>query len=257
MKQTNTTIISNIPLCPDWFELTFTWDILSGIPMPGQFLTIRIVNQTSPLLRRPFAFSWFDRASSQASIIYQRRGPATALLAGLRTGDTLDCIGPLGNGFEPFISQKSIIAVAGGIGIGPMAFFARTENNNARPIQFVYGCRTASMIPATSWFDDLKTIVCTDDGSVGFKGTTGDYLRSLPANRYSLYDLFCCGPTPMLASCARFAQENNVTCIVSVEQVMACGVGACMGCVVKTIDGFVRSCKDGPVFNAQKLMWES
>lgn len=254
MKNLKTTIRSITTVAPDFYELCFDWDPAAGVPRPGQFLTVRAAPSCMPLLRRPFAFSAWDTARAGAALIFQRKGPGTAVMAGYRPGDTLDCIGPLGNSFslpEPGVHP---VLVAGGIGLGPMLFLAeRIMDNGCEPL-FVFGARTAKLVPLVlEQQRGFSPVICTDDGSRGFAGNVVEYLRSVSLPHPA--GLFCCGPHPMLRGCCAFAAEKDIPCEVSVEQVMACGVGACMGCAVKTRTGYARACKEGPVFCASELVW--
>jgi dihydroorotate dehydrogenase electron transfer subunit len=254
MKHLKPSITSARILCEGFHELTFSWDPSAGIPLPGQFMTIRVAEGTAPLLRRPFAFSGYDTKAGTASIIFQKRGTATQLLAGKEPGDKLDIIGPLGNTFSmPALGQDAVI-LAGGIGLGPLLFLVSSLVAQKRTTTFIFGARSKSMVPACV-LSGITASICTDDGSMGFKGTVIDYLRTLSVANARLY---ACGPGPMLKACHAFALEHQLACEVSVEQVMACGVGACMGCVVKVVrePGYARACKDGPVFDSRELVWE-
>lgn len=258
MKQFSAKVLKNCQIADNFLELTFSANEPVSVPLPGQFLTIRVSSSTAPLLRRPFAYAGLTQNSTEFSIIYQKRGNATEILAGKQIGESVDCIGPLGNSF-PFPGQnETAILIAGGVGIGPILFFAEELARKKTPFIFIFGCRTSSLVPDTPAFLQLNPIICTDDGSRGFKGTTADYLQTTnsPIPEKSVF--YGCGPSRMLEACYRFANARNAQCWVSVEQVMACGVGACMGCAVKvkTEQKFLRACKEGPVFDADLLVWE-
>jgi dihydroorotate dehydrogenase electron transfer subunit len=256
MKQFSAQIIKNISICDNFFELTLKPDTISVEPQPGQFVTIRVNTGTSPLLRRPFAYSDFDRNNGQFSIVYQQRGQATEILSGKQCGDLVVCIGPIGNYFPPPLPGVTAVLVAGGIGIGPIQYLATELNRLAIPFIFIFGSRNKNTIPQNSIFATLNPVICTNDGSFGFKGTTADYLRSISIPKKSA--IYCCGPHPMLKACNSIAKENSSPCWISVEQVMACGVGACMGCVVKvrSPQKYARACKEGPIFDGNELDWE-
>lgn len=250
-------------------ELKFEWDIHAGTPRPGQFFTLRARESTDPLLRRPFAFSSFEE--EQAGCIYQVRGPATRILASFAASTTIDILGPLGNGFETQSPQEdsrqsdqevsathtdsgsSHILVAGGIGLGPMVFLA-AELGTRAPFRFIAGFRTASAIPEIRL--PANSLICCDDGSTGFHGNVTEALATIHASEK--VRLYACGPTPMLAALALTARVKNWEAQLSVEQIMACGVGACMGCAVpKAGGGYLRACSDGPVFHAHDIDWEA
>lgn len=232
-----------------------------------------------------------------AHSIYQVRGPGTRALASIQPGSSLDIIAPLGNAFPyPERGEQAIIA-GGGIGIGPMLFLAEqlgaggyasaaesgdmdaSKDTRSSSIILVLGFRSASLIPFSSSFSAAglpswkkllkKAFFSTDDGSAGIHGTVRDALEALwlqtdglKASRskslvQKLWHLYGCGPWPMLASLAQFAAKNQIQAHFSAEQWMACGVGACHGCVLPAVSGgFLRVCADGPVFDARTIDWE-
>lgn len=246
MKQFRSAVISNEAVAEGYYRLAFTWQ--GEAPLPGQFLSLRI---DGSLLRRPFALASLDPATSRAAVIYQVRGKATAALAAMRPGAELDALGPLGNSFPAPAQGSRPIVVAGGIGLGPMLFLeARFRAAGLDPL-FVYGCRRAAFVPS---FLPKGAQVCTDDGSAGFEGFPPAFLESKPA----LLDgatVYACGPDPFLRSLASLSSDAGAACWVSVEQVMACGVGACAGCAVRKRDGsgYFKACSDGPVFRAAEV----
>jgi dihydroorotate dehydrogenase electron transfer subunit len=257
MKQFTTKIIVNSPFCENMYEMQFAMDGAAGAPLPGQFCTIRASDSTSPLLRRPFALSNFDSKNRITSLVYKKCGPATEILAGKSPGDPLDVIGPLGNSFVSFKLGRKSILVAGGTGFGPIFFWKRYLDKQNSPSMMVLGCRSKAQIPGGPSAGLSDAIFCTEDGSMGFKGTVVDFLRSLQKDILDGAALFCCGPAPMLKACHEFAIEKGIECNVSLEQVMACGVGACMGCAIK-IKGetpYARVCTEGPVFNSKTIVW--
>jgi len=257
MKQFIGTILRNQTLSAGCYELEFTWDKTAGSPLPGQFFTVRISEDTVPLLRRPMAFSAFDEKKGTASMIFQKRGRGTALLAAKQKGDNLDIIGPLGTPFPMPAKGCTALLVAGGIGLGPLLFLAARLRDAGTPAAFVFGCRTKSLVPASAAFSGLLPAICTDDGSAGFKGTAGDYLKSIESTVDNGTAVYACGPLPLLKACHEFAGRGGCECFVSIEQVMACGVGACMGCAVRSAEGgYKRACTEGPVFKSKDLQWK-
>jgi len=258
MKQFTSRINRIAILCEDMHELSFAWPASVRAPRPGQFVTIRVHDGIQPLLRRPLAISDFDEKKRVASILFQKRGLATSLLAAKSVGESLDVIGPLGNSFAMPGKQRSAIVIAGGIGLGPMLFLTRKLASRKSISHFIFGARTKALVPGPRVFKGLSAAICTDDGSAGFHGTVIEYLRALPLMKIKGMQLHACGPHPMLSACHQFAVEHDMPCHVSVEQVMACGVGACMGCVVRIRKepGFARACTEGPVFESRDLVWE-
>jgi len=262
MKHFSAIITSHRQLSSDFFELTFEWNTDTPIPMPGQFCTIRVSPFSSPLLRRPFAFSAYDAQKSTASIMYKRRGPATEIITAKETGDTLDIIGPLGSDFISVANNAhfSPVCVAGGTGLGPMLYLCNYVKQQGKDAILVLGCRSKNQIPVQDVFSGLHTIIATDDGSEGIKGTSLDALATLTIDMYNNKTVCVCGPLPLEKGCHEWAQKNGLPCFVSIEHVMACGVGACMGCAVKVTDannstGYVRACTEGPVFFSERISW--
>jgi dihydroorotate dehydrogenase electron transfer subunit len=256
-------ILGNRPVAESWRELVLAWDARADRPAPGQFFTFRAARTSDPLLRRPLAFSGFsatEGGAARARAIYQARGTATRILADLAPGAMLDVIGPLGRPFPlPRAGERPIIA-GGGIGLGPLLFLdARLREAGAEPT-LVLGFRGASSLPSVEL--PRGTVVCTDDGSAGERGTPVDWISR---NAHSAgatptagaARLYACGPGPMLAALAALAAERGWPAWFSAEQWMACGVGACMGCALPRADGsgYLRACADGPVFEASEIAW--
>jgi len=252
MKQLTTSIITNECIAENYYALTFPWP--EEPPLPGQFFSLRIGKQTDPLLRRPFAFAGYDPVLQTAAMIYQVRGKATDLLCAMRGGAPLDIAGPFGNAFTP--TDKLHLLTAGGIGLGPMLFFANQLRAQALPFRFIYGCRKQALIPETTAFTSLAPVLCTDDGSAGFHGTTVTWLHTLPEATLRSAALYGCGPLPMLKGCHALAQQHNIECYVSMEEMMACSVGACMGCVIMLKEGYARVCKEGAIFKSRDIIWD-
>lgn len=251
-------IIENRSVSDQYFELVFDYSNFDSEPQPGMFFTVKIDGAFGPVLRRPFAFSGWNPKQGTASALIEKRGNGTHWLAGLASGDTLDILGPLGKAFS--FPQRGVrpLLVAGGIGLGPMLFFANVllaRNNQGlceAPL-LIAGFRTQSLIPKLDF--PAGTLFCTDDGSTGFKGTVLDCILSLSDALPKV--IYACGPSPMLAALARYASSLALPYEASVEQWMACGIGACMGCAVPMTDGtYQRACADGPVFNGLAVDWE-
>ncbi|MBN2440973.1 MAG: dihydroorotate dehydrogenase electron transfer subunit [Spirochaetales bacterium] len=258
----NTKVIANREIAQDYFKLDFTWDPDAGIPKPGQFITIRVTAGTVPLLRRPFAFSGYDEETHTGSIIYLKRGTGTELLTRVIPGESIDIIGPLGNYLKDSGYEEKPVLIAGGIGLGPILFYSAMLSRSGTPHTFIFGARSSEAVPQIDLLkaSDSHTCdncICTDDGTTGFPGTVIDLLRTFPKHVLSGSALYCCGPTPMLKGCHEFALLHNLNCYVVMEQIMACGVGACMGCTIKVKgkSGFARVCMEGPVFESRDIVW--
>jgi dihydroorotate dehydrogenase electron transfer subunit len=249
-------IMDNSSLGAGFFRLSFHWN--PSIPLrAGQFVTFRISPRPVPLLRRPFAFSGFSPAAGEASIIVKRRGTATDMLSRMKTGERLDILGPLGNWFPEPEPGREAVLLAGGIGLGPLLFFARQVRAAGRKATLVFGCRTAKELPVLEELENADTVICTDDGSAGFAGTVVDYFQLRIPRQPEAIEVYACGPSPMLKATAEYADRSGMRCWVSMEQVMGCAMGACMGCVipVKSGSGYARVCREGPVFDSREIIW--
>jgi dihydroorotate dehydrogenase electron transfer subunit len=266
MLQFDAEVLGNRPIAPSWKELVLRWEPKAGPPLPGQFLTLRAAPTWDPLLRRPLAFASYRLDGPRGptvSVLYQVRGKATGLLGELARGSTVDVLGPLGHGFPLPLPGETPVLAAGGVGLGPVLFLAETlerrriaGGENGVPAPFVVGFRTAAAMPDILFPEGL--VLCTDDGSAGRRGTPVDWISDVMASSAGTH-VYSCGPAPMLAALARLAKERGFRASLSAEQWMACGVGACMGCVLPKPEGrgFVRACTEGPVFELDEIDWEA
>jgi dihydroorotate dehydrogenase electron transfer subunit len=263
MKQFLSRVHANEEIACGYFEMTFEWDSGAEPPLPGQFVTVKSYGTTDLILRRPFAVSSFDGETARAAMIYQKKGPATEALAGKRAGDTIDLIAPLGNPFPVDAGIRPIL-VGGGVGLGPILYLGNWLEARGRKPLVVLGFRERSLLP--SLLDDRSRVLftpelCSDDGSRGFRGTTVGWLgRRYDENASSFREgaIFMCGPNAMMAACAAFAAERGIPSWASMEQIMGCGVGACMGCTIPVggADSYARVCTEGPVFRSEEVQWE-
>ena len=218
MKHYSARIVSNSLCCEDMYEMQFTAHGVEIAPLPGQFCTIRVSQTTSPLLRRPFAISDFDVKTMITSMVYKKCGLATEILTGKNPGDPLDVIAPLGNSFTGFKQGANNILVAGGTGFGPILFWNKYLHGLGEKPVMVLGCRFKAQLPALAGAASPAAVLCTDDGSAGFKGTVVEYLRTLKTGLLDKAALYCCGQTPMLKACHEFALEKNIECYVSLSR---------------------------------------
>ena len=270
MKQFEARVHFNRDIARDYFEMEFAWPDDTEAPSPGQFVSIKSIGTADLILRRPFAVASFDRNRGMASIIYQRRGKATSMLAVRLPGDSIDLVGPLGNTF-PVDENLPLVLVGGGVGLGPVLYFGNWLVDRGFRPTVVLGFREAAYVPAmlrgTGSPDAavlstrFEPVVCTDDGSLGYHGTTVDWLHEASTEtpgRFGGANVHACGPNAMMAACSAFCEERGLRCWVSMEQVMGCGVGACVGCAIPVTDGsqFARVCTEGPVFESRQIAWE-
>ncbi len=215
---------------------------------PGQFAQLR-VDAPNVFLRRPISIH--DVADGKIWFLVQLVGDGTRWLGQLREGDTLNAVLPLGNGFSMDSSQKSPLLVGGGVGVAPLLYLGRKlKEQGVRPT-FLLGARTASMLLRLDAFQTLgEVFVTTEDGSLGEKGFVTQH-SILDSRTFDIVQT--CGPTPMMKAVATWAAQHNVPCEVSLENRMACGIGACLCCVQQTTEGHKCVCTDGPVFEAPLL----
>jgi len=254
-------IISNKKLKCNYWHLEFDSGIIAKNALAGQFIEIKVNNGMDPLLRRPISIHGVS--GTKVKLIYEVIGRGTQTLSERKPGDFLDVIGPLGNGFEyNRLSRKpdnrKTVLVAGGMGVAPLVFLAEKMKFH-RPVVLI-GARKKEQVLCSQEFKVLgcKVATATDDGSLGFKGRVTDLLKEfLLANQEAgnPEHIYACGPQPMLKAVVQISRENNIASQLSLETHMACGFGACLGCVVSTKSGYKRVCKDGPVFIGKELIW--
>ena len=222
--------------------------------LPGQFVEVRVDGSPSTFLRRPISINFVDRENNELWLLVATVGEGTKQLAKLKFGDVLNCVLPLGNGFTPAKQSEKVLLVGGGVGVAPLLYMGAEMKRQGIEPTFLLGARTANdllMLPIFNKYG--RAYVTTEDGSMGEKGfvTNHSILNQEHFDRIST-----CGPTPMMKAVARYARQNNVDCEASLENLMACGLGACLCCVEKTTEGNLCVCKDGPVFNIKKLLWQ-
>ncbi len=218
--------------------------------VPGQFVNVKVCQNTAPLLRRPFGVAGVDAAKGSITMIYRVIGEATHILAATAAGDELSIVGPLGHGFD--LGAKKPLLVGGGLGLAPLLFLA--NGFGAGRAAILMGGRTESELFWTELYKELcpDIYLTTDDGSAGTKGTVMALLPQLLAT--GGYDcVYVCGPVPMMRAVATACIAAGVKCQVSLEKYMACGLGACLSCACEGIGRRIKVCKDGPVFGAEEV----
>lgn len=222
--------------------------------LPGQFVEVRVDNSPRTMLRRPISINYVDYENNQLWLLVAGVGEGTKRLVSLKEGATLNCVLPLGNGFTvPARQSGRILLVGGGVGVAPLLYFGkRIKDTGAEPV-FLLGARSAADILELDAFESIGTVyVTTEDGSAGEKGFVTSH-SVLQHGRFSR--IATCGPKPMMMAVARYAAGAGIACEASLENMMACGLGACLCCVEKTTEGNLCVCKEGPVFDIKKLLW--
>lgn len=260
MRQIKAEVLKNVKLSADCFLLDLRSGYIAANSKPGQFVQVRIEGKGGrPFLRRPFSIhSVKDKNTFQ--LLCEIVGEGTRILSGCKKGDVLDIIGPLGNGFEVNPKKNNLLA-AGGMGIAPLLFLAEILKKSGaenKTLLFL-GARSKDRLIAQKEFESLriKTLVCTDDGSCGEKGFVTSLLEEFIGGNTDLKKnslISGCGPAPMLKTLIETAKKLNAECQVSLEEMFACGVGACLGCAVKSKEGYKLVCKDGPVFRGEEVI---
>lgn len=222
--------------------------------VPGQFAQLRIDESKDTFLRRPISLHYVDYVKNEVGFLVQKVGAGTASLWEKRPGSVLNAILPLGNGFTmPTSAEQSVLLVGGGVGIAPLLFMGmEMRRMGARPV-FLLGARSKTdLIRLDAYRAQGDVYVTTEDGSEGEKGFVTQH-SILQSKKFD--NIAVCGPKPMMMAMASYARKVGTSCEVSLENMMACGLGACLCCVESTVDGNVCVCKEGPVFNVDKLKW--
>lgn len=248
-------VTENIRLHANYVLLKLTQSAPLPEMLPGQFAEIRVDNSPSTFLRRPISINYVDREKNEVWFLVQLVGDGTRKLATLEKGDLLNVVLPLGNGFsKPQTPEEKVLLVGGGVGTAPMLYLGESLLKRGCKPSFLLGARSKNDLLQLEQFTSLGEVyVTTEDGSMGEKG----YVTMHSVLKDHKFDMiYTCGPKPMMVAVAKYAKESDTECEVSLENTMACGVGACLCCVEKTDEGHVCVCKEGPVFNIKKLLWQ-
>ncbi|MBN2515111.1 MAG: dihydroorotate dehydrogenase electron transfer subunit [Deltaproteobacteria bacterium] len=241
--------------------------------VPGQFVMMRVKGREDPFLPRPFSINFLNSHNTGTimGILYKVIGKGTTIFSRLKKDDELSVMGPLGNGFNMPPDRKKIALVAGGVGVAPLSFLAeylkRQTNASAQGIEEIVcflGASTSQLLLDRGRLADAcsKLMISTDDGSDGYHGTVTELFQN-HIDSYTDNDsiVFCCGPDPMMTGVAGIVKKYSIPCQVSMEERMACGVGACLGCAVRVKSHgdrprYMTVCKDGPVFDSKDIIWK-
>ncbi|MFH1553227.1 MAG: dihydroorotate dehydrogenase electron transfer subunit [Candidatus Omnitrophota bacterium] len=264
-------IISNRKIAADHYVIRVEAAHLGRNSSPGQFVTVKAEEGTTdPLLRIPLGVHAVRKEG--IDLLYKVVGPATELLRSKEKGEKIGILGPLGKGFDlaSLLREKDseAVIVAGGHGVAPLCALAETIIKKKKKVDFFIGACAKKHVVCTEKLKKLgaRVYVATEDGTRGYKGYVtgllqkhlkrkGLRLRSGQAKNKTRQWVYACGPKPMLAELAKVVKKYNVQAQVSLDAYMACGIGSCLGCAVRTKDGYKLVCKDGPVFDAQEIKW--
>jgi len=246
-------ITERLQLTETCFDFSIYCPGLAEISQAGQFVHILCGEKT---LRRPISICEINKQSGTIRIVFEIRGEGTFWLSQRKEGDVIDILGPLGNGFPTDIKKK-VLLIGGGIGVPPLLECSKNFSSDSSAI---LGFKSEKKSILIECFEEYcrKVFVATEDGTLGAKGYVTDILNDLL--NYESFDMICaCGPVPMLKTISEVAHKNSIECFVSMEERMACGIGACLACACKTIkdgkEGYAHVCKNGPVFNAEEVVW--
>lgn len=270
-------VLANTRLSPDYNVLSLAAPDVARDAAPGQFVMVKTAPGLDPLLRRPFSIFEIlrdgDGTVRGLSILNKRVGVGTSLLFDARPGDHISCLGPLGRPFVPVDPPAHAWMIAGGVGLAPFVTLAEALATRGTPMTLFYGGRSAADLYHAEFFEQLgaRLVLTTEDGTRGVKGrVTGPLeqeLAAMPAG--TAVSLYACGPTPMMRAVADLGAAHHRPTFVSLEPVMGCGMGGCYSCVVRVRHPrrlqdqaappthLVRSCIEGPVFDASSLVWDA
>jgi dihydroorotate dehydrogenase electron transfer subunit len=265
-------ILSKQKLKQNVFKLTLHSPFISRSAKPGNFVHIKVSSDHHPLLRRAFSVHNVDKQERSFDVLFKVVGKGTKILSEKTPGDIVDLLGPIGNGFSLTPKGERVMLVAGGMGIAPLWFLFTNlvKKIDKEKLIFFLGAKTKKELLYCEKLKDLRSnlMVATDDRSFGTKGlVTEVFLKEIKRlnlahrrrrkNKSGKLMIYSCGPPEMLKKMSEIAKEYELSCQISLEGSMACGVGACWGCAVKFKNGgYKRVCIDGPVFDAREVVLE-
>ena len=249
-------VVSNNKLNEEFYVLKLYSEAGFSDILPGQFAQVRIDDMPSVFLRRPFSIYNIDEEQKTMELLIKIAGKGSEKLSSIKKGQFLNMVYPLGNHFSP-PSNPHVLLVGGGTGVAPLLFLGQylKGKHNVQP-QFLLGYRNSGLIVEKERFEAVgKVHITTDDGSYGKKGLVIDHpVIKESISEFSL--IYTCGPEVMMKAVARMATDHNIECEASLENLMGCGFGACLCCIVDTVEkGHINTCTEGPVFNTKSLKW--
>lgn len=252
----NGLVIEHSPVDKDLYELEFIAPKIAHECMPGQFVHVLPGSTLDPLLRRPISLYDVDKNLGSITLLYKVVGKGTNLFTKIKTNEHVNVMGPLGKGFT-LVSNQNVVLVGGGVGIAPLIYLARRLKENNCNVTVLHGAENRDQLVT---IDKLRSMgvefmPATMDGTAGYKGLVTDLLtKKLIPDKIDY--LYTCGPEAMMSIVADYGRKHGILTEVSLEEHMACGVGACLGCARKLKpddETYVKVCKDGPVFNSKDL----
>lgn len=245
-KPNKSKILNNVQIAKDTFKMIIDNQEVALSCLPGQFISIECPNT---FLRRPFSIAGTDNESF--TIIYKIKGEGTKFLSSLVKGDSIDVIGPLGNGFN--ISTSESLLVGAGVGVAPLIFLSNKLKENSIKYTFVSAFKTINDV-----INIKESVIITEDGSTNLSGLLTENIKDL-INNLKPSKIYSCGPIPVLKYLSGIAHKENLSLEIAMERDFACGIGVCMGCVIVVLENNIvknlRICKDGPVFDGKIIKW--
>lgn len=251
----NLKVVENRTLNHEYNVLTLTADQVLPEMLPGQFVEMKVDGSPGVFLRRPFSIHDVDVEKNLVYILIQIIGEGSKKLAECKVGDSIDTIIPLGNSFSvPEKQEGRLLLVGGGCGIAPLLFHGKRLVKAGFKVSFLIGARSVNGILDIDKYKEVGEVyTTTEDGSHGEEGYVIHH--SILHNNEPIDQIFTCGPEPMMKALVQYAKQNDIDCEASLENMMACGFGVCLCCVVDTIHGNICTCTDGPVFKKEILKW--
>jgi dihydroorotate dehydrogenase electron transfer subunit len=260
VKDVSAVVTENVEVVKGLRRLILQIDAEFSVPLPGQFVNLRMGESLDPLLRRPFSvYSYTGGEPASLGILYAPVGRWTRKLALCPPGASISVLGPLGSAFKPGAEELSVL-VAGGRGVAPMIYLAERLEESGRSFVALLGARGSDDLHVEGALEKSQVKITTEDGSTGARGIVTDLLEPELEACGGRAAVYCCGPVKMLRRISEICAKMGVPCQASVETVFACGVGVCRGCTVHTPapEGpYLMACSDGPVLRSDEVDWES
>lgn len=253
-------LLKKFELLPGIFKFSIKANEIVDSAKPGNFIEIRVNNNMDPFLRRPISIYNMDKENGILEFIFQVKGKGTEILSKTNEGELIDIVGPLGYGTFKYSTYDNIAIIGGGIGIFPLYELAKNAKNDNKYVSIYLGFRNKDLVMLEKEFNNVSNqlTITTDDGTYGKNGFAIDFLKKDLENT-KIDCIYACGPLPMLKAVRTLAIEKNIPCQISLEERMACGLGVCLGCAVKTAKSskdapeYWHVCKGGPVFQAKDV----
>lgn len=250
-------VTENIRLHQNYCLLKLTSDNLLPEMKPGQFVQVQVKTSPTTFLRRPISINYVDKVANELWLLIQLVGDGTKCMAEWQPGDIVDIILPLGNGFSVSENKEDrLLLIGGGVGTAPLLYLGSLLKNSGFKPSFLLGARSKNDVLQMDQFSEFGDVyITTEDGSLGEKGFVTNHSI---LNTIHFDHIYTCGPKPMMMAVAKYAVSKSINCEVSLENTMACGIGACLCCVEKNKEGHnVCVCTEGPVFNIKELTWQN